>query len=157
MWDIVATHELRGVQRATIFPGTREFLDELGQRGIKRGVLTRNSRASTLATLSRLQIEIDAIVSREDGPVKPSPAGILRICRNWAVSPRQCVMIGDYRFDIEAGRGAGARTVLFTGAGRPHDMIAGDDADLVLPSFVERARFWDWVAQIDLGGSAGCC
>jgi HAD superfamily hydrolase (TIGR01509 family) len=153
MWRIVAEHELRGVERATVLPGVREFLHELARRGIHRAVLTRNSRASAAATLARLELEIDTVVSREDGPVKPDPAGVLQICRHWQLEPRLCVMVGDYRFDIEAGRQAGARTVLFTGAGGRHGMLPGESADLMLASFAEADAFWRWAAEIALGSN----
>lgn len=153
MWRIVAEHELRGVERATVLPGVREFLHQLAQRGIHRGVLTRNSRASAAATLARLELEIETVVSREDGPVKPDPAGVLAICRRWQLDPHECVMVGDYRFDIEAGRQAGARTVLFTGSGGRHGMLPGESADLVLASFAEVELFWHWAAEIALGGN----
>lgn len=147
MWRIVAEHELRGVARATVLPGVREFLHELSQRGIRRGVLTRNSRASALATLSRLELEVETVIAREDGPVKPDPAGVLSICRQWQLEPGHCVMVGDYRFDIEAGRLAGARTVLFTGTGGRHGMLPGETADLVLASFAQPEVFWQWVGK----------
>ena len=153
MWRIVAEHELRGVERATVLPGVREFLHELTQRGIRRGVLTRNSRASALATLARLELEVETVVAREDGPVKPDPAGVERICHEWTLDPRHCVMVGDYRFDIEAGRQAGARTILFTGAGGRHGMLPGESADLVLASFSEPEIFWQWAGQIALGSN----
>ena len=148
MWAIVAEHELRGVERATLFPGAREFLAELTRRGIKRAIVTRNSRASTLATLARLAIDVDAIISRDDAPAKPAPEGILRICQRWNTPPGQCVMVGDYYFDIQAGQRAGTRTVLFTGAGKPHDMPEGFAADFVLPCFTESAAFWSWIEAI---------
>jgi HAD superfamily hydrolase (TIGR01509 family) len=153
MWRIVAEHELRGVERATVLPGVREFLHELTQRGIRRGVLTRNSRASALATLSRLELEVETVIAREDGPVKPDPAGVERICRAWQLEPRHCIMVGDYRFDIEAGRQAGARTILFTGASDRHGMLPGESADLVLASFSEPEIFWQWAGQIALGSN----
>jgi len=153
MWRIVAEHELRGVARATVLPGVREFLHELTQRGIRRGVLTRNSRASALATLSRLELEVETVIAREDGPVKPDPAGVERICRAWQLEPRHCIMVGDYRFDIEAGRQAGTRTILFTGASDRHGMLPGESADLVLASFSEPEIFWQWAGQIALGSN----
>ncbi len=153
MWRIVAEHELRGVARATVLPGVREFLHELAERGIRRGVLTRNSRASALATLSRLELQVETVVAREDGPVKPDPAGVLAICGAWQLDPRQCIMVGDYRFDIEAGRQAGARTILFTGASDRHGMLPGESADLVLASFSEPETFWQWAGQIALGAN----
>jgi HAD superfamily hydrolase (TIGR01509 family) len=144
LWAIVVEHELRGVERATVFPGVAEFLTELGTRGIKRGVLTRNSRSSALAMLSRLGLEVDGVVAREDGPAKPDPGGIYRLCDEWNVRPSACVRVGDYRFDIEAGQRAGCRTVLFTGAGGDPG-LDGVVADHVLASFVECDRFWDWL------------
>ena len=144
LWAILAEHEARGVEQATLFPGVIEFLDELDLRGIRRGVLTRNSRLSVHATLARFDIEMHAVHAREDGPVKPDPAGIWRICETWGFRPSECVMIGDYRFDIEAGRQAGARTVLFTG-GRKHSVLAEQErADFTLSSFAEASAFWRW-------------
>jgi HAD superfamily hydrolase (TIGR01509 family) len=65
-WAILHEHERRGAQRATLYPGVREFLDTLGQRGLRRAIFTRNSRLSTAATLERLRLEFDPIVCRED-------------------------------------------------------------------------------------------
>jgi HAD superfamily hydrolase (TIGR01509 family) len=150
-WAILAQHELMGVLRATLFPGVIEFFHELDRRRIKRAVLTRNSRASALATLARFELEVHAVHAREDGPVKPDPAGIWRICETWGWGPDQCVMIGDYRFDIEAGRKAGAHTVLFT-PGRKHSVLADHErADFTLHSFAEAAGFWDWLEGKDEG------
>ncbi len=150
-WQILARHELEGVERATLFPGVREFLAELARRDMRRAVLTRNSSASTLATLARFELEIHTIHARDDGPAKPDPSGIWRICETWGLRPAECVMIGDYRFDIEAGRRAGTRTVLFTGSGKSSGMAAGDSADVTLASFAQPQAFWALVDQIDLG------
>lgn len=147
LWTVVVEHELRGVERATVFPGAGAFLAELGARGIKRGVLTRNSRASALAMLSRLGLEVDGLVAREDGPAKPDPAGIHYLCNQWKVPPAACVMVGDYRFDIEAGQRAGCRTVLFTGAGGDSGMDGEVSADHVLASFAECDGLWNWLAS----------
>jgi HAD superfamily hydrolase (TIGR01509 family) len=146
-WAILSRHELLGVERATLFPGAVEFFHELEGRNIHRAVLTRNSRASALATLARFEIEVHALHAREDGPVKPDPSGIWRICEKWGLRPDQCVMIGDYRFDIEAGRNAGAHTVLFTG-GRQHSQLAPhEQPDFTLSSFADPAGFWDWLER----------
>ena len=156
-WEILHEHERRGANRATVLPGVRAFLDELAARGWSRGVVTRNSRATTLALLSRLGLEVDPVVCREDAPAKPDPAAIWRICEVWQVEPRECVMIGDFRFDIEAARRAGTHAVLFTGCRSDGPLADEVDADLVLASFAKPAAFWDWVAKIDLGGPAGSC
>ena len=156
-WSILHEHERRGAQRATLYPGVREFLDTLRQRGLRRAIFTRNSRLSTAATLERLQLEFDPIVCREDGPPKPHPEAIWKICETWGLQPNECVMIGDYRFDIEAGRRAGTHTVLFSGSGQSSDLDESDAADHTMHSFADAGAFWAWIAQIDLGGSGGSC
>jgi phosphoglycolate phosphatase-like HAD superfamily hydrolase len=65
-------------------------------------------------------------------------------------------MIGDYRFDIEAGRRAGTHTVLYTGGG-PSDLEEHEQPCRTLASFADAAPFWQWCEQIDLEGSGGCC
>ena len=150
-WAILEEHELLGVERATLFPGVVEFFHELDRRNIHRAVLTRNSRASALATLARFEIEVHAVHAREDGPVKPDPSGIWRICEKWGLRPDECVMIGDYRFDIEAGRGAGAHTVLFTGGGKHSVLAAHEQANFTLASFSQPAAFWRWLEEKDEG------
>jgi len=150
-WSILADHETRGAERATLFPGVREFLDELCERGLPRAIFTRNSRLSTLATLERLDLRFDPVMCREDAPAKPDPAAIWKICETWGVKSSECVMIGDYLFDIEAGRRAGTHTVLFTGGGESNGLEIEARADFVLNSFQDPAAFWDWLGQIDLG------
>ncbi len=100
---ILARHERQGVERAEVYPGVLAFLAEVDRRALHRAILTRNSRPSTLATLSRCELDFPLVFTREDGPTKPDPAGILHICQSWNIAPAECLMVGDYWFDI-AGR-----------------------------------------------------
>ena len=49
-------------------------------------------------------------------------------------APAEVLMVGDYLYDIQAGRNAGIRTALVT---HGHDWPFADQADLVFPSFEE--------------------
>jgi HAD superfamily hydrolase (TIGR01509 family) len=156
-WRILTEHELAGAARATAYPGVADFLRRLTLADVHRAVFTRNSRPITLATLSNVKLAFEVIVCREDGPVKPDPAAILRICRGWNIQPAECVVFGDHRFDVEAARAAGAHAVLFTGSGEPSGLPSDDLADLVLASYVDAKGFWAWKRQIDLGhGDVSC-
>ena len=146
-WRILERHEREGAEQATILPGVPEFLGRLSARGLKRGVLTRNSRSATLASLARLGTEFDTIVAREDAPPKPDPQGIWKICDAWGLAPSEVAMIGDYRFDLEAARGAGARAVLFVEGQQPADYADFPPADYVLPSFLAGEEFLAWLAE----------
>lgn len=127
-------HELRGADEAVLFDGVLEFLDHINQSGISAAVLTRNSRESTDRTLGRLNLSFSQVVTREDAPPKPDPAGVQMIANRWGFPVDEVIVIGDYLFDLQAGRKAGMRSILFAPAELPH--FAGE-ADFVLRHFRE--------------------
>lgn len=139
-WRILDRHESDGADRATAMPGVPEFLDHLRGLDLRSAVFTRNSRAMTVHMLARCGLEIELALTRDDGPVKPDPWAILEICRHWRTQPAEVVVIGDFRFDIEAGQNAGARTVLFTGGKDPRRRAGFSRADYVLDSFTDADR-----------------
>jgi HAD superfamily hydrolase (TIGR01509 family) len=153
-WQILERHELEGARRATLYPGVRDFLDQIDRRGIARAIFTRNCRSLTAMTLDRLEVAFDQVVCREDGPVKPHPKAIWQICANWGIAPGHCLVVGDHRFDILAGRSAGCQTVLYIGSGQASGLEPGESAHFTLASFSDTAALWRWVDQIDLGGVA---
>lgn len=129
---ILDRHEQRAAEQAQLFDGIPEFLNWLDHRRIRRGLLTRNSRRSVKTVLGRLGLSFDPIVAREDGPPKPNPDGIWTICRVWDLPPGDVLMIGDYIYDIDAGRRAGTRTALVT---HGRDWPFAQLADCCFPSF----------------------
>jgi HAD superfamily hydrolase (TIGR01509 family) len=143
---ILDRHEQAGAEQARTMPGVEAFLAALHARGIRRAVLTRNAREVTLATLRRLALEFDPILTREDAPAKPDPAAIWRICETWNLPRDKVVMLGDFYFDIEAGRRAGVRTVLFTEGREPQAVRGHDLADFCLRSFLEADALLAWLA-----------
>lgn len=147
--DILARHEWAGVERATVTDGAIEFIGELAARDIRRAVLTRNSRELALATIGRLALDIPLVLGREDAPVKPRPDAVLEICRRWALAPREVAVIGDYRFDIEAGRAAGAWTVAYTGLRPTAEVPWAAEADHVLECFTRAQALLAWMIGSD--------
>ena len=133
--EILARHELEGAKSAVLIPGAFDFLHRLDDLGIRRALVTRNSRPITEFTLQRFGLEFDCLITREDGPPKPDPWAIQTICQSWNLHPSGAVMLGDFLYDIEAGRNAGARTVYFT-RGRS-EQPGMEIADYHLQSFTE--------------------
>ena len=144
---ILARHEWQGAERATLMPGVPEFLAALGDLGMRRAVFTRNARDVALATIRRLALDFDTVVAREDAPAKPDPTAIWRICATWQLEPCQLALIGDFRFDIEAGNRAGVRTVLYTAGAAPLATHGADEADYCLRSFEEPHDLLSWLAE----------
>jgi len=110
---ILHGHEYRGAMSATLMPGAIELLSELDRRRLPQAILTRNSREMTDLALQRLQLAFSQVLTREDAPPKPDPEGLHIICRNWQIDPRDVVFVGDFHFDVIAGRRAGMATVLY--------------------------------------------
>ncbi len=111
-WRILLRHEEEAALHAELNPGVREILTELRRRSIKTGILTRNSIISTRVVLDKFELEFDAIVTREDGPVKPDAFGVVSLCRQFRVSPDSVLLVGDYLHDLLTARNAGALAVL---------------------------------------------
>lgn len=127
---ILDRHERAGALRATPMPGAIELVEWLARAGLRRGLLTRNSRASARLTLERLGMAFDPVLAREDGPIKPAPDAVLRICHTWQRPPETVLVVGDYLFDLQAGRAAGCPAVLVThGRSLPYE----HEADHVVP------------------------
>ncbi len=95
--------------------GARELLSGLQQRGARLGILTRNNRRNAYQTLRVCGLleffEPACVLGRESAAPKPNPDGIYQLLARWEAAPGAAVMVGDYLFDLVAGRRAGTATV----------------------------------------------
>ncbi|MCK4294116.1 MAG: HAD family hydrolase [Planctomycetes bacterium] len=110
--EILHRHEREAVTQSRLNAGARETLSALRRAGIHIGILTRNKASNALAIARKHNLKFDAIVDREDGPVKPDPFGVLRLCRQFGVEPQETLLVGDYLFDLLCAKAAGAVAVL---------------------------------------------
>lgn len=97
-------------------PGAIELVRTLSERGCQLGILTRNAYELALLTLQAIGLDdcfaTADVLGRDEAPPKPHPGGLLHLAERWSVRPRELVMVGDYRFDLECAQAAGARSVL---------------------------------------------
>ena len=115
---ILHFHEEKAAKESRLNTGAKETLSTLREKGIHIGVLTRNRRSSVLAVAAKHSLEFDAIIGREDGPVKPDAFGVLEICRQFAVRAEETLLVGDYLFDLLCAKEAGAVAVLLANHSR---------------------------------------
>ncbi len=98
-------------------PGAEDLIRTIHSIGLPMGLITRNSIDSVKAALKNFNgvglDDFDIVITRDD-PVmpKPSPEGILLAARRLNIEPRHILMVGDFVFDIDAGRNAGTLTAL---------------------------------------------
>lgn len=105
--------ELAAATRAAT--GALPLLERLHENGARLGILTRNTRANAIRTLELIGLDRffdpEHILGRDEAPPKPDPDGILHLAALWGTRPAATVMVGDYQYDLQAGRAAGALTV----------------------------------------------
>jgi HAD superfamily hydrolase (TIGR01509 family) len=141
--EIMRRHERDAVGRATLADGCVELLARLRARDVPAAILTRNVREVVDTFVRRFEFgsTFAAIYTREDGPPKPSPAGVLRLCEHLGVPPAETLVAGDYKFDVIAGRRAGCRTALVT-ITPPDDPIAWGAPDVIVRSLRDLLPLW---------------
>ncbi len=96
------------------FPGVMETLDALRKRGIPMACVTAKPAKARVQVLDALGLTpyLSLALSPEDGfAKKPAPDMLLECCRVMGVPPQRTAMVGDTRFDIEAGFNAGCALV----------------------------------------------
>jgi len=130
---ILERHEAAAAAAAAPMDGVVPFIVWMETRGLRRGLVTRNSRKSVDMVLARLGLRFDAVVTREDAPPKPAPEPVWLACRQMGLPPSTVLFVGDYEFDMLAGRRAGVRTVLL----RNPAMQSSEHADLGVDSLGE--------------------
>jgi len=130
--------ELALARRARAAVGAAALLEALRARDTRLGILTRNSHANALETLRACGLadffDSACIVGREAAAPKPDPGGIHHLLHGWRATPRDAVMVGDYRFDLLAGRAAGTATVYVDTSG---EFPFVEHADVSVQSLVE--------------------
>ncbi|HZZ64039.1 MAG TPA: HAD-IIIA family hydrolase [Candidatus Baltobacteraceae bacterium] len=115
--------------RVTPMPHAAAALSRLRTRGIRIGVITNQPvlahGAMTYGELQAVHREVEKAVGPIDGWFvcphdvwegcscrKPAPGLIHAALQRFAVAAHECVVVGDIGSDIEAGRNAGALSVL---------------------------------------------
>jgi phosphoglycolate phosphatase-like HAD superfamily hydrolase len=76
-------------------------------------------------------------MTRDDSLPKPHPDGVIKASAKMGVSVEELMVVGDYRFDIIAGKSAGARTVLLTNGKKPALLLEDPEPDHVVDRLEE--------------------
>lgn len=98
------------------FPGVMEVLNTLKEKGIPMCCVTAKPAKARIQVLDALGLTsyLTLALSPEDGfAKKPAPDMLDECCRVMGVGTGDTVMVGDTRFDIEAGFNAHCQTVCY--------------------------------------------
>ncbi len=133
--------EAAAVSRPNV--GAVQAVHGLKARGLPVGVISRNSLASierALENFAELSLDDFDVIVSHDVPLapKPAPDTVFWAADSLGVDPSGCLVVGDFGFDVRAGKAAGAVTVLVRNHSFPAESVAGD-------SFADWAREADFV------------
>ncbi len=115
LWESLNELEFFYAGKASVMDGAEQLLDLLHQSGCQLAILTRNTMPVVEHTLKACAIDhffpFEHILDRDACIPKPSPDGVQRLLEFWRADPDDTVMVGDYLYDLEAGKGAGVATI----------------------------------------------
>lgn len=107
--------EIAIAARAKPAAGAAKLMAALAERGVRVGILTRNTRDNAWTSLTVIGLDAyfdrEAVIGRDEAEPKPHPDGVLKLQALWGAEAEDVVVVGDYLFDLQTGRAAGAATV----------------------------------------------
>jgi HAD superfamily hydrolase (TIGR01509 family) len=133
--EVLLRHETNAVARSVLNDGAGATLAALRRAGVHIGVLTRNTRSNAEAIARKHGLQFDAVVDRDDGPVKPDAYGVLALCRHFGALPAETLVVGDFLYDLLSARAANAVAVLLKNS--PKAQNYAEYADYVITSLDE--------------------
>ncbi len=102
-------------QKAEPAAGLLPLFEWLNARNCRFGILTRNTREFALLSLRAIGVasyfDPAFVLGRDEARPKPDPGGLEHLLSAWSAEPENALMVGDFRYDLEAGRNAGMMTV----------------------------------------------
>lgn len=105
--------EMDGAENAEPVPGAMDVLRWLEGRNMPWCVVSRNCRESVERAASVCGIPLPPFVfTRDVAPVKPEPGAFWNAARALGLPPRECVVVGDFLYDLIGARRAGMRALL---------------------------------------------
>jgi phosphoglycolate phosphatase len=96
--------------KTVLYPGIRNMLNMLQEKGIRMSVLSNKPHESTLAHVNHFLSgwKFDAVFGTRQGvPIKPDPVGALEISRIMSISPDEFIYAGDTNTDMMTAVAAG--------------------------------------------------
>lgn len=138
--------ELDACEGAEEAEGAADLLRWLTARGLRVGIVTRNSPEAVERILAQIPLPHQVLLTRAHTPrVKPDPLHLHLALERLEVTPEHALMVGDHRMDVQAGRAAGMRTVGVLDPGRPADYFSDLAPDAVVRTLPELKA---WISRL---------
>ena len=120
---------------STLYPGVREFLETMSERGIPQVVVTNKPEQFTDKLLKQMDIHqhFQLFIGGDSLPEKkPHPMPLLHVMDKFSVEKHQTLMIGDSSNDIKAARAAEVAVVALPYGYNHGEPVEKSEPDLVV-------------------------
>ncbi|TSA10760.1 MAG: HAD family hydrolase [Betaproteobacteria bacterium] len=110
-----------------LFPGMREMLARLKQRGYLLAVATGKSRAGLERVLAATELKqyFDSSRCADETHSKPHPAMLQELMQELQIEPEVTLMIGDTAHDLQMALSAGVPALAVSYGAHPRDGLTG--------------------------------
>jgi pyrophosphatase PpaX len=130
------------------FPGIKEVLSLLREKGVRLAVVTGKGPDSALVSMKYLGLQFYfeyLETGTPDGPNKPE--AVLQVLQRWGIKPDEVAYVGDTPYDMEAALSVGVHPF---GAGwAPKAALSPQHPGAALIVFTTVKQFSEWI-QIEL-------
>jgi phosphoglycolate phosphatase len=127
-------------KRSVIYPGVLEGLAQLRAMGMRLACVTNKAARFTLPLLEKMGLAacFELVVSGDTlARKKPDPMQLAHICAEFALAPRQVLLIGDSVNDALAARAAGCPVVCVSYGYNEGEDVRNLDCDAIVDSLTE--------------------
>lgn len=136
----------RELGKREMMPGADLLMRRLGEKGMRRILVTGSSQLSLLDSLETDYPGVFAPGDRVTGldvtHGKPDPEPYLKGLEIAGVSPEEAIVIENAPLGVRAGKGAGIFTIAVTTGPIPREEFEKEKADLIFASMNEAAEYF---------------
>lgn len=126
------------LDQTRVYPEVLETLSRLDS--CSKAIVTNKPYDFSMALLNGIGLlpYFDVVLGGDSLPErKPSPMMLLEAARRLGVTPSTCLMVGDTKFDVAAGKAAGMKTCGYIPGFRGRTELAEAGADFLIERFSE--------------------
>jgi HAD superfamily hydrolase (TIGR01509 family) len=134
----------------SLFPGSKELLEALRGK-VKLALASMNNRAVIEELLERMNISnyFEVILTVEEvAKFKPDPEIFLKSAANLRVKPRNCVVIEDSIFGVQAARNAGMDCIAVLTGVYSRKELETAEPNLIVQSLTDKDRILNFILRL---------
>lgn len=123
-----------------LYPDESEVLQNFKNAGIKLAILTNKPQGATERVFAKFLANFGfniVLGQTEYRPLKPNPASVFEILKNFEVDKKDCLFVGDGETDIKTAKNAGLKCASVLWGFRSRKQLEEAGGDLFVSSFSE--------------------